>query len=700
MSGKKTTKETFWKKNLKEIWDSLKSNGIAWGDLKDENVQKKFEEGKKEWQNKLEEMNKPDEYIELVKWFEDNFFITTSRSQKPSFLFGERSDFTYEDAKREKTEKDVIFYKSFFKECLEKKANEIDGYIETRKEEYKNENNKDFPFSAWQFLRKIVIANQYFKGNFDYFCYVSDDIQDFVELMKLNDCQSKNFFELSQEIFKAAKAAVGLKDEDDNIANALRLSSSLMKLTDQFDYLKFLKNNYNIILHGAPGTGKTYLAKEIAKKLIFGDEEVFIDKTDKELNNEPEIIKKRDEQEKLFEKQYGFVQFHQSYDYTDFVEGLRPKDDGKGNIGFERRDGVFKAFCSRPLDQVQSSLDKIIRDREKFETISGNKFFIVGYNVDDIIVQAENLKEHLARNPKRADLLKLLNSGKKFDSPSDVRVFLDPEQKHSQSSESYLFPIFKRILNDNDIDKKYVFVIDEINRGEMSKIFGELFYSVDPGYRGKDGSIKTQYANLQQEPNEFDIALGITKKEIGLEGKTIDLNKDNYGHFFVPENVYIIGTMNDIDRSVESMDFAMRRRFAFKEVTAEQSQTMFGNGEWKNGMGEKINVRNQLEKIKNRMNNLNQAILNDKYHLGQSYQIGGAYFLKFANYYDPQKKNEDDAFNSLWTYQIEGVLREYLRGMDNVEGKLEELKNAYENESASKNAKKGRKKGKVEEEVK
>ena len=94
--------------------------------------------------------------------------------------------------------------------------------------------------------------------------------------------------------------------------------------------------------------------------------------------------------------------------------------------------------------------------------------------------------------------------------------------------------------DDSRQSKKFIFVIDEINRGEISKIFGELFFSIDPGYRGEKGRIKTQYQNL------------VDDKDVFAKG------------FYIPENVYIIGTMNDIDRSVESMDFAMRRRFAFE----------------------------------------------------------------------------------------------------------------------------------------
>ena len=200
--------------------------------------------------------------------------------------------------------------------------------------------------------------------------------------------------------------------------------------------------------------------------------------------------------------------------------------------------------------------------------------------------------------------------------------------------------------------KKYCFIIDEINRGEMSKIFGELFYSLEPGYRVKyedlnQGvvTVRTQYANLQKKPNDFDAALGI-------------IDEDNFGHFFVPENVYIIGTMNDIDRSVESMDFAMRRRFAFKEIKAsDRAEDMF-----------KELGANKDEAAK-RMNALNASIKKIP-GLSTAYHIGPAYFLKLSNY------NGD--FEQLWTNHIEGLLREYLRGMDKVEEKIENLKNAFD----------------------
>lgn len=167
--------------------------------------------------------------------------------------------------------------------------------------------------------------------------------------------------------------------------------------------------------------------------------------------------------------------------------------------------------------------------------------------------------------------------------------------------------------SENESIKPFVFIIDEINRGEMSKIFGELFYAIDPGYRGESGKIKTQYQNLVPEGDDF------------------------YDGFFVPENIYIIGTMNDIDRSVDSMDFAFRRRFAFKEIAANENIGMLDD------LGEDI----RKEAI-DRMNNLNAAI--EKIEgLSSAYHIGGAYFLKL------EECNND--FQKLWELHLEGPSR-------------------------------------------
>lgn len=408
-----------------------------------------------------------------------------------------------------------------------------------------------------------------------------------------------------------------------------------MPSDDCSSYVNLLKANHNIILHGAPGTGKTYLAKKIAKAMGCGDDEI------------------------------GFVQFHQSYDYTDFVEGLRPAKNHEDKVsGFELKKGVFKNFCEQAEknwidskktsnelqreksvdERIETFLNEAVDSKKEFEIATGNKFYVENLTENFIEVSVPANEKSNELNLKISELKQLLLSDKEIIKGKDVREFFS--RKRRLQEDSYIFALYQQLKSLDDknnqdekikVDlKKYVFIIDEINRGEISKIFGELFFSIDPGYRGEKGRIKTQYQNLVDEDDVF--AKG----------------------FFVPENVYIIGTMNDIDRSVESMDFAMRRRFAFKEIKADDRIEMLTDTE--KGLGE-----NAEEAIK-RMQSLNKAIEGTE-GLSPAYDIGPAYFLKLKNY--------DGDFQLLWDYHIEGVLREYLRGIDDDGKKYEKLKNAF-----------------------
>ncbi len=427
------------------------------------------------------------------------------------------------------------------------------------------------------------------------------------------------------------------------------------------DKLKdLLQHTHNLILHGAPGTGKTFLAKEIAEKMGCTQDEI------------------------------GFVQFHPSYDYTDFVEGLRPKSQNNGEIGFERKDGVFKEFCKRALqnlidskksvevlekensikDKVENFLEKARDEKITYEIMRGNKFFVTDNSEKNIFIEIpanEKVKE-LAL-PKN-DLIELLNSDAEINSANEIRAFF--KRKWGTQQDSYILTLYKKIRAEtqtsniqkveNVQEKKFLFIIDEINRGELSKIFGELFYAVEPGYRvsyddlkkhqsGEKmiSTIRTQYANLETERNEFDKALRVS-------------NPSDYGHFFIPENVYIIGTMNDIDRSVDTMDFAFRRRFAFKEIKASENLEMLAE------LGEIADeAENRLTKLNNEISKITELSSPSSYH------IGGAYFMKLKDF----EGANNERFQKLWDYHLEGLLKEYLRGTENAEENFEKLRNAY-----------------------
>ena len=198
--------------------------------------------------------------------------------------------------------------------------------------------------------------------------------------------------------------------------------------------------------------------------------------------------------------------------------------------------------------------------------------------------------------------------------------------------------------------QRYVFIIDEINRGEISKIFGELLFSIDPDYRGAAHRVQTQYHNLIKHDDNDVFADG----------------------FYVPDNVYLIGTMNDIDRSVESLDFAFRRRFAWYEVKAQDRLEMLSEDKT-------LKVAGLCDEAKQRLEQLNEVIAEIP-SLGTAYQIGPAYFLKLKHYLND---NDESPFDSLWQYHLKPLLFEYVRGLGDREELLQKLEAAYNCQSPS-----------------
>lgn len=417
--------------------------------------------------------------------------------------------------------------------------------------------------------------------------------------------------------------------------NAMNNETNVELNSKEQECLEKLKKSHQIILTGAPGTGKSYAAREIANRLT---------------GNKAENI--------------DFVQFHPSMDYTDFVEGLRPIKDDKGQIGFERQDGIFKAFCKKALDnwlnyqktpeqqtkernlkqQLDNFLNDAIEDETEFRLLRGTPFEITGFDENKIFATAFWKERNLEIKIPYKNVLDVLVKDLPLNNIASVIGYF--ERKKQWQCDSYTFALCNEIrkrISENEpqtsvSDQKeelenFVFIIDEINRGDISKIFGELFFAIDPSYRGEKGKITTQYQNLVESDDLYA------------------------GGFYIPENVYIIGTMNDIDRGVESMDFAIRRRFTWIEVNPDDTQSMLDSG-----------IPEYAVDAKERMGALNKVIFTNP-SLGKAYQIGAAYFLRL------NELNGD--FDALWAYHLEPLLREYLRGDPRAEEFLDEMKKAY-----------------------
>jgi 5-methylcytosine-specific restriction protein B len=357
----------------------------------------------------------------------------------------------------------------------------------------------------------------------------------------------------------------------------------------------------NQILYGPPGTGKTYntinKALELIGENILGKSRESI----KELFNA-----------KVQEGQIVFTTFHQSMSYEDFIEGIKP-ETVDNEVIYEIKPGVFKQLCEQAkakaiasdnFEQVYKKfLDEIKKNQGKLilESIVHSKEFTVYVNSKNNLRFHANTEKRYEGVIKKEVVEHYLKTGETLDWPSYVKAV-----------GLYLVSNYNYSKKEQVEDKKYVLIIDEINRGNVSQIFGELITLIEDDKRlGNDEAL--------------EVTLPYSKKKFG-----------------VPSNLYIIGTMNTADRSVEALDAALRRRFSFEEMPPKPG-LIETDGKTSDGFIDEINLVELLQTINKRL-----EILLDKDH-----QIGHSYFLCVANL-DELKK----AFQN----KIIPLLQEYFFG--------------------------------------
>lgn len=350
------------------------------------------------------------------------------------------------------------------------------------------------------------------------------------------------------------------------------------------------ENYKQIVYTGAPGTGKTYGITDYVESACIKNP--YDEKTKKAMEREID--------------QFKFVQFHSSYDYSDFVEGLRPVQLQEGqNPTFVRMDGVFKKFCRN----------------------------IVEYNNKYNEIYESEIKD------------------------------VNAPRKRAEDTTSFYF------------------IIDEINRADLGKVFGELMYGLEESYRGKDHAFETQYSNLATycENPLYSIDRYSGRFDPSKEDKYIPIKKvkeDVFEKgFYIPENLRIIGSMNDIDRSVETFDFALRRRFQWKAVSANDKdkldrvlESMFDKNDAPDA------AYSKKDELVKRIMSINKVISGEDrsvvingsgFGLNEAYQIGPAYFKSFNGYFtktDAPKNEKGCCLEVIWDEKIETTLREYVRG--------------------------------------
>ena len=410
---------------------------------------------------------------------------------------------------------------------------------------------------------------------------------------ELNRTQISGFLRHNKEELEKMAFDADFRKEVLDQLKTITITDEPMKNTD-----KTLAIPLNKILFGAPGTGKTYHTKKMAVEIINGKKERIRE----------EINKKYEE---LIEAgQIVFTTFHQSLSYEDFIEGIKPETID-GNVTYEVKDGIFKQLCSRAIEQKTKNSDIEIYDFDKGwndliaeaeQNLLSDSMLLLPVLTQDKGVYVTEITDNgnLKIKPKNSrldiDYIVSYNRAKKLQGVfSDLSVVKNIDKEFRSviggSNSTAYWAVLNyinnkikennRIIPDYEEPKTHVLIIDEINRGNVSAIFGELITLLEEDKR-------------KGNPEHTEVVLPYSGKK-----------------FSVPNNVYIIGTMNTADRSVEALDTALRRRFSFVEMQPDPK--ILSDEKYKD-----VDLSKLLETINQRI----ELLIDKDHQIGHSYFIG------------------------------------------------------------------------------
>jgi len=446
------------------------------------------------------------------------------------------------------------------------------------------------------------------------------------EILKSININTGSLFEIND--LKKLEEILNKFQTDLKEVNKEKSSFPLASLKKYIEFFKSRNTNMktkNIMLYGAPGVGKTHNYKRLISMIEKGNDEKTIfdtistnETTEKFDDITFETIKK--------DKRIEFVTFHQSYSYEDFIEGFRPNENG--NIELE--DGIFKLICNKAKNQVKEtrlqhiSFDEafdllrteyIENELDKIYSVSNVEILIHEFKEKTIKVQSSKAKD--TQYVKKSDLETVVQGilDNKIEKPSDIKS-LDVK-KDTISLGGLYYPIAKKVVKIieetkniiEDKEKNFYIVIDEINRGNISKVFGELITLIEEDKR-----------------DEYEVTLPYSKEK-----------------FKITSNLFIIATMNSTDKSIATIDIALRRRFTFLKM--------------------KPNIDLVSDIAKELFTKLNEHITKA---INEDYQLGHSYFMKI---------NSVEDLEFVKKYKIQPLLEEYFYGdEDNYTKALDILK--------------------------